>query len=65
MEKKFKGPAWPTKRLTLEEQIKIMGIHWRGHESYVPTAAHRHPCGSWFMEQVGKKAACQGRYGIY
>lgn len=60
-----KGP-WPKRTpLTLEEQKKILGIHWRGHESYVPTAAHRHPSGSWFMEQVGKKAACQGRYGIY
>ena len=60
-----KGP-WPKQtRLTLEEQKKILGIHWRGHPNYIPTKAHLHPCGSYFMEQVRKKAACQGRYGIY
>lgn len=51
-------------RLTLEEQKKILGIHWRGHSRYVPTKAHLHPT-SFFMEQVRRKAAEQGRYGVY
>ncbi len=59
-----KGP-WPKRTpLTLEEQKKILGIHWRGHPNYVPTKAHLHPS-SYYMEQVRKNAACQGRFGIY
>lgn len=64
--KKAKKGPWPKRTpLTLEEQKKILGIHWRGHENYQPTAAHLHPCGSFFMEQVRKKAHNEGRYGIY
>ncbi|MBR4004854.1 MAG: hypothetical protein IKI90_03300 [Treponema sp.] len=63
--KQFKGPPWPEHRLTLEEQKAVLGSHWRGAPGYVPSKAQRHPYGSYFMEQVAKKAAEQGRHGIY
>ena len=59
---KFRGKPWPTKRLTLEEQIKILGIHWRGHENYQPTPAHLYWGGSYILDKWKEKRILE-KYG--
>ena len=41
---------WTQKRLTREEQIQLLGIHWRGHKNYQPKPAHLYR-GSFILDR--------------